>query len=140
MLFIGCVQASCIQKHATFVADLRQLPLAGIAPERAHGPERAGGVDPCWLGGFVRLGLHVWVDLGGRGSKLSARHGSLPPEPYLQQRAGNMFPPGVTAAQRPTLPENRIPVSLLLHEGGGRAALSLLHHWFLSDTVREAPG
>ncbi|KAK5870816.1 hypothetical protein PBY51_003730 [Eleginops maclovinus] len=95
---LGSVQASCIQKHAALVADLRQLPLAGIAPEGAHGPERAGGVDPCGLGGFLRLGLHVWVDLGGRGRKLSACHGSLPPERYLQLRAGNMFPPpGVTA-------------------------------------------
>lgn len=60
-----------------FGADVRRLPLAGIAPERAHGPERAGGVDPGGLWLFLHLGLDVWVDLRGRGCQFSARHGSL---------------------------------------------------------------
>lgn len=59
-------------------ANLRQLPLAGIAPKRAHGPERVGGVDPGGLWGFLHLGFDVWVDLRGRGRQLSACHGSLP--------------------------------------------------------------
>lgn len=62
-----------------FGVDLRQLPLAGIAPEGAHGPERVGGVDPGGLWGFLHLSLDVWVDLRGRGRQLSACHGSLPP-------------------------------------------------------------
>lgn len=75
-------------------SDLRQLPLAGIASKRAHGPERIGRVDPSGLWCFLHLGLDVWVDLRGRRRQLSARHGSLPfPECYLQQRAANMFPP-----------------------------------------------
>lgn len=73
--------ASCIQKtcDSDDGEDLRQLPLAGIAPERARGPERGGGVDPGGLRGFAHLGLHVWVDLRGRGRQLSACHGSPPP-------------------------------------------------------------
>lgn len=85
-----------VYKHSEtchFGADLRQLPLAGIAPKRAHGPERVGGVDPGGLWGFLHIGLDVWVDLRGRGRQLCACHGSLPPECYLQQRAANMFPP-----------------------------------------------
>lgn len=91
----ACLQASCIQKHAT-CADLRQLPLPGIAPKRAHGPKRIGGIDPGGLRGFLHFGLDVGVDFRGRGSQLSACHGSLPPECYLQQRAANTFrSPGV---------------------------------------------
>lgn len=61
---------------------LRQikLPLAGIASERAHG----GGVHPGGLRGFAHLGLHVGVDLRGRGRQLRACHGSLSASPERQ--------------------------------------------------------
>lgn len=72
---------------------LRQLPLPGIAPERADGPKRTGGVDPGGLGGFLHLGLDVGVDFRGRGSQLSACHVSLPPQYHLQQRVANAFLP-----------------------------------------------
>ena len=81
-------KASCVQKTCDFVADLWRLPLAGIAPERAHGPERAGGVDPGGFGGFLHLSLHVWVDLRGRRRQLSARHGSLPPRVLPPEESG----------------------------------------------------
>lgn len=55
----------------------KKLPLAGIASERARGPERGGGgVHPGGLRGFAHLGLHVGVDLRGRRRQLSACHGS----------------------------------------------------------------
>lgn len=59
----------------------KKLPLAGIASERAHGPERGGGVHPGGLRGFAHLGLHVGVDLRGRRRQLSACHGSLSAKP-----------------------------------------------------------
>lgn len=70
-------------------SDLRQLPLAGIASKRAHGPERIGRVDPSGLWCFLHLGLDVWVDLRGRRRQLSARHGSLP------------FPSATSSRERP---------------------------------------
>lgn len=66
-----------------FGADLRQLPLVDIAPQRADGPERGGGIDPGGLctSCFLHIGLDVWVDLRGRGRQLCACHASrvLPP-------------------------------------------------------------
>lgn len=55
-------------------ADLRQLPLVGIAPKWTHGPEGVGGIDPGGLRRFLHIGLDVWVDLRGRGGQLGARH------------------------------------------------------------------
>lgn len=97
--------ASCIHKtcDSDDGEDLRQLPLAGIAPERARGPERGGGVDPGGLRGFAHLGLHVWVDLRGRGRQLSACHGSPPPPralPLQRQadgQAADTFPAPLAA-------------------------------------------
>lgn len=77
MLFCRCMRACELHPETCdFGVDLRQLPLAGIAPERAHGPER---VDPGGLWGFLHLSLDVWVDLRGRRRQFSACHGSLPP-------------------------------------------------------------
>lgn len=69
-------------------ADLRQLPLAGIAPKRAHGPDGLRGVDPGGLWGFVSLRLDVWVDLRGRRRQFCACHvAPLPPRlPPAEQR------------------------------------------------------
>ncbi len=121
-------------------ADLRQLPLAGIAPERARGPERAGGVDPGGLWGFLHLGLHVWVDLRGRGRQLSAGHGSLPLRVLPPAESGKCVSSspavrtGSAHSGTPTVPENRIPVSVVLLEGGGGASPSLPHHGVLRHT------
>lgn len=115
---------------------LRQLPLAGIAPERTRGPERVGGVDPVGFWGFLHLSLHVWVDLRGRGRQLRACHGSLPPRvlQYLQQRAANMLPPPGVRADR--LPQRKpaLPVSLVPLAGGGGAPAFLPHHGLLGHT------
>lgn len=59
------VQSELHSRNMRLGADLLQLPLAGIAPKRAHGPKRAGGVDPGGLWCFLNLGLDVRVDLGG---------------------------------------------------------------------------
>lgn len=77
-----------------FGADLRQLPLVDIAPQRADGPERGGGIDPGGLWCFLHIGLDVWVDLRGRGRQLCACHASrvLPPADNGQYV---FFPPGV---------------------------------------------
>lgn len=136
--FSRMLQAS--RKHATLVRNLRQLPLAGIAPKRAHGPERraGGGVDPGGLGGFLRFGLDIGVDLRGRGRQLSACHGSLAASSRAVPPAQTVLLPSSLVSDRAhTLGENRIPsLSLVLHGGGGggRASPSLLlqhHHGFL---------
>lgn len=62
-----------------FGEDLRQLPLAGIAPERTHGPERAGCARPGGRWSFLHFGLDVWVDFRRRRRKFSASHSSEPP-------------------------------------------------------------
>lgn len=102
MLCRGC--CVCVSElHSEtcdFGADLRQLPLAGIAPKRARGPKRFGGVDPGGLWGFLHLGLDVGVDLRGRGRQLGACHGSLPPRVLPPAESGKMwFPPLLLSEQ-----------------------------------------
>jgi len=70
-----CMRTSALHSETCACgADLRQLPLAGIAPKRAHGPERVGGIDPGGLWGFLHICLDVWIDFGGRGRQFSACH------------------------------------------------------------------
>lgn len=66
VLFHRCMRAcELCPETCVFGEDLRQLPLAGIAPERTHGPEGVGRVYPYGLGGFLHFGLDVRVDLRG---------------------------------------------------------------------------
>lgn len=114
MLFRGCRMCANEQHLETcdFGADLRQLPLAGIAPKRAHGPKRVGGVDPGGLWGFLHLGLDVWVDLRGRGRQLSACHGSPPPRVLPPAESGQYVSSSWCQNGLSSLrdrPENRIP-------------------------------
>lgn len=80
VLFYRCMRACDLcPETCVFGEGLRQLPLAGIAPERTHGPEGVGRVYPYGVGGFLHFGLDVRVDLRGRGCQLCACHGSAPP-------------------------------------------------------------
>lgn len=93
----GC----CARARGDKTRDMRLLPLSGVAPERAGGPERIGGVHPGGLGRFRRVALDVGVDLRRRGSQLGAGHGSLarlPPAESGQRVSGSRCPSGFQAA------------------------------------------
>lgn len=115
MLFCRCMRACELHPETCDSGvDLRQLPLAGIAPERTHGAEGVGRVDPGGLWDFLHLGLDVWVDLRGRGRQLRACHGSLPPR-VLSPAESSQYVSSSWCQSRQdhsetdTVGENRIP-------------------------------
>lgn len=115
--FHRCMRACDLcPESCVFGEGLRQLPLAGIALERTHGPEGVGRVYPYGLGGFLHFGLDVRVDLRGRGCQLCACHGSAPRRMLLPAQPRIAFPPlGVGTGRlihRPTAAETNASARL----------------------------
>lgn len=112
--------------------------------------------EPMVRRGLTQVGSGVfWTSVLTSGSISEGEGVSLAPamalslclsECYLQQRAANMFPPpgsriGSVSDRRRG--ETASPVLLVVHEGGGTASPSLLHHRVLRHTegsISLSPG
>lgn len=143
----ACVHASCVHKHATSARICGSYLWPASLPKEPVVRRGLEGLTQVGSGVFCTSVLTSGSISEGEGVSLApAMALCLPSATSSEERESGQCVFSCCQnrlTQRPTPPENRIPVSLLLHEGGGRASPSLPHHGVLRHSEESsslAPG
>lgn len=131
-------QASCIQKHATLVRICGSYLWPASLPKEPIVRRGLEGLTQVGSGGFCASVFTSGSISEGEGVSLAPAM-ALFPSRALPPAESGQYASSSWCRNRLTYSDRRrrktaSPVSVVLHEGGGRASVSLPHHGFLRHT------